>query len=543
MDEVVRIFDTTLRDGEQSPGFSMTPAEKLELARQLEALNVDVIEAGFPISSPGDLESVRAVAREIRQATVAGLARANPRDVEAAIEALRPAAHCRVHVFIATSPIHMEHKLRMTPDQVVAAAEAAVRQARAFTDDVEFSAEDASRSEVEFLCRVFEAVIRAGATVINVPDTVGYTTPHEYAALIRNLRERVAGGDRVTWSVHCHDDLGLAVANSLAAVAAGARQVECTINGIGERAGNAALEEVVMALRTRRDVYGVRTGVDTRRLYMTSRLLTAITGIPVQPNKAIVGENAFAHEAGIHQHGVLANRATYEIMRPEDIGLPTNRLVLGKHSGRHAFRKALEDHGVHLDEAALGRTFARFKALADRKKQVAIEDILALVDEEVRAAPERFHLKAFQVSTGTGSPPAATVTLQSEGGAATEAATGDGPVDALCAAVNRLTGVTAQLTDYAIRAVTGGTDALGEVTVRVREGETVTVGRASSTDVLEASVRAYLDAVNRLVAAREAARQAAGAGARAAAENGATTADAVAPAAQPAAPAGAPTWA
>ncbi|MGQ0568574.1 MAG: 2-isopropylmalate synthase [Armatimonadota bacterium] len=507
MDDLVRIFDTTLRDGEQSPGFSMTPAEKLELARQLEALRVDVIEAGFPISSKGDLDSVRTVAKEVRGVAVAGLARANPKDVDAAIEALQPAAHPRVHVFIATSPIHMQHKLRMTPDEVVVAAEAAVRQARRFTDDVEFSAEDASRSDVEFLCRIFDATIRAGATVINVPDTVGYTTPGEYAALIRSLRERIPSSDRVVWSVHCHDDLGLAVANSLAAVAAGARQVECTINGIGERAGNAALEEIVMALRTRRDAYGPRTGVDTTRLYRTSRLLVAITGIAVQPNKAVVGENAFAHEAGIHQHGVLVNRATYEIMKAEDIGLPTNRLVLGKHSGRHAFRKALEDQGVHLDDQALERTFIRFKALADRKKQVAIEDILALVDEEVRAAPAMYSLEAFQVTTGSGMPPAATVTLRSDSGAATASASGDGPVDALCVAVNRLTGVDAQLVDYAIRAVTGGTDALGEVTARVREGEVLVVGRASSTDVLEASALAYLDGVNRLLAARAAAKK------------------------------------
>ncbi len=502
MDNLVRIFDTTLRDGEQSPGFSMSPAEKLELARQLEALRVDVIEAGFPISSPGDLESVRTVAREVRGATVAGLARANPRDVDAAIEALRPAARPRLHVFIATSPIHMEHKLRLAPGEVVEAAEAAVRRARAFTDDVEFSAEDASRSDVEFLCRIFDVAIRAGATTINVPDTVGYTTPPEYAALIQTLRERIPDSDRVVWSVHCHDDLGLAVANSLAAIAAGARQVECTVNGIGERAGNAALEEIVMALRTRRDAYGVHTRVDATRLYRTSRLLTAITGVAVQPNKAIVGENAFAHEAGIHQHGVLANRATYEIMKPEDIGLPTNRLVLGKHSGRHAFRKALEDQGVRLDAAALDRTFARFKGLADRKKQVAIEDILALVEEEVRAVPARYALRSFMVTTGTRVPPAATVTLRAEAGESTASASGDGPVDALCAAVNELTGVRAQLIDYAIRAVTGGTDALGEVTARVREGDILVVGRASSTDVLEASVMAYLDGVNRLLSAR-----------------------------------------
>ncbi|MDR7554179.1 MAG: 2-isopropylmalate synthase [Armatimonadota bacterium] len=508
MDDHVRIFDTTLRDGEQSPGFSMTPAEKLELARQLEALRVDVIEAGFPISSPGDLEGVRTIARELREVTVAGLARANPKDVEAAIEALRPAARPRVHVFIATSPIHMRDKLRMRPDEVVAAADAAVRQARRFCDDVEFSAEDATRSEIDFLCRIFDVAIRAGATTINVPDTVGYTTPGEYAALFQTLRARIPDSDKVVWSVHCHNDLGLAVANSLAGVGAGARQVECTINGIGERAGNAALEEIVMALRTRRDVFKLATRVDTTKLYRTSRLLTAITGIAVQPNKAVVGENAFAHEAGIHQHGVLVNRATYEIMRPEDVGLPTNRLVLGKHSGRHAFRKALEDHGVRLDEEALSRAFQRFKEVADRKKQVTLDDILALVDEEVRHdVPARFVLRAFQVSTGTASAPAATVTLETPGGVVTEAGTGDGPVDALCAAVNRLTGTAAQLVDYAIRAVTGGTDALGEVTVRVRDGAVVVTGRASSTDILEASVRAYLDAINRLVAAREAAER------------------------------------
>ncbi|OFX26842.1 MAG: 2-isopropylmalate synthase [Armatimonadetes bacterium RBG_16_67_12] len=507
MDDLVRIFDTTLRDGEQSPGFSMTPAEKLELARQLEALRVDVIEAGFPISSAGDMESVRTVAKELRDVTVAGLARANPRDVDAAIEALRLAVRPRIHVFIATSPIHMEHKLRMTPDEVVAAAEAAVRRARQFTGDVEFSAEDASRSEVEFLCRIFDAVIRAGATVINVPDTVGYTTPAEYAVLIRTLRERIPDSDTVTWSVHCHDDLGLAVANSLAAVAAGARQVECTVNGIGERAGNAALEEIVMALRTRRDTYGLRTGIDTSKLYRTSRLLTAVTGVAVQPNKAVVGENAFAHEAGIHQHGVLVNRATYEIMKPEDIGLPTNRLVLGKHSGRHAFRKALEEQGVRLDEDAVEHVFKRFKALADRKKHVAIEDILALVEEEVRAVPASYTLRSFMVTTGTGVPPAATVTLRSERGESTASATGDGPVDALCAAGNHLAGVKAQVLGYHIRAVTGGTDALGEVTARVREDDVVVVGRSSSTDVLEASVLAYLDGVNRLLAARATVQQ------------------------------------
>jgi 2-isopropylmalate synthase len=391
----------------------------------------------------------------------------------------------------------------MGANAVLEAVGRSVARARNLCEDVEWSAEDGSRTEPDFLCRCVESAIHHGARTINIPDTVGYAVPDEFAEIIRMLMNRVPNIDKAVLSVHCHNDLGLAVANSLAAIKAGARQVECTINGIGERAGNAALEEIVMALRTRRDAYGLRTNIDTTKLHRTSNLLTALTGVPVQPNKAIVGENAFAHEAGIHQHGVLVNRATYEIMQPQDIGLPTNRLVLGKHSGRHAFRKALEDHGVHLDDGALHRAFGRFKTVADRKKQVTIEDILALVDEEVRAAPERFTLKSFQVSTGTGSAPAATVTLESEKGVATEAASGDGPVDALCAAVNRLTGVAAQLMDYAIRAVTGGTDALGEVTVRVREGESITVGRASSTDVLEASVRAYLDAVNRLLVARE----------------------------------------
>ena len=499
----IRIFDTTLRDGEQAPGFSMNTAEKLRMARQLESLGVDVIEAGFAIASKGDFEAVRAVAREVRNATVASLSRARKEDIEAAAGALDIAVRPRIHVFLATSDLHLKYKLRIGRQECLETIAEMVSFARARFDEVEFSAEDSSRTEPEFLATAFKTAADAGATVLNVPDTVGYTTPDEYGGLFRGLRAALGDRPNLQWSAHCHNDLGLAVANSLAAVVAGANQVECAVNGIGERAGNAALEEIVMALRTRRDAYGLRTNIDTTKLHRTSNLLTALTGVPVQPNKAIVGENAFAHEAGIHQHGVLVNRATYEIMQPQDIGLPTNRLVLGKHSGRHAFRKALEDHGVHLDDGALNRAFGRFKAVADRKKQVTIEDILTLVDEEVRAAPERFTLKSFQVSTGTGSAPAATVTLESEKGVATEAASGDGPVDALCAAVNRLTGAAAQLMDYAIRAVTGGTDALGEVTVRVREGETITVGRASSTDVLEASVRAYLDAVNRLLVARE----------------------------------------
>ncbi len=499
----IRIFDTTLRDGEQSPGFTMNTQEKLEVARALAALGVDVIEAGFPISSPGDLEGVRLIAREVRGPIIAGLARANRQDIDAAVEAVRDAERPRVHTFIATSPIHMEHKLRMTPEQVYEAAVDAVRYARRFVDDVEFSAEDASRSDPDFLCRVFEAAIAAGASTINVPDTVGYATPEEYAQLIRFLMERVPGSDRVVWSVHCHNDLGLAVANSLAALQVGARQVECTINGIGERAGNAALEEIVMALHTRRNYYNLETRIDTTKLYRTSRLVSAISGVPVQPNKAIVGDNAFAHEAGIHQHGVLMNRQTYEIMTPETVGVPSNKLVLGKHSGRHAFKKALEENGLQLPDADLDRAFQEFKALCDKKKQVTIEDVLALVESEVRTAPQTYVLGAFQVSTGTGRPPQATVTLLRGSDEITQEATGDGPVDALYNAINKVLGIAPSLADYAIRAVTGGTDAVGEATVKVRDGDGLFIGRGTSTDVLEASAKAYLAAVNKLLHERQ----------------------------------------
>jgi 2-isopropylmalate synthase len=442
MGERIRIFDTTLRDGEQSPGFTMNTEEKLEVARALEALRVDVIEAGFPISSKGDLEGVKVIAREVRGATIAGLARANRQDIDAVVEAVREAARPRIHTFIATSPIHMEHKLRMTADQVYEASIEAVRYARRFADDVEFSAEDASRSDPDFLCRVFEGAIAAGATTINVPDTVGYATPEEYASLLRSLMERIPNSDKVVWSVHCHDDLGLAVANSLAAVQVGAGQIECTINGIGERAGNASLEELVMALHTRRNHYGRETGIDTAKIYRTSRLVSAITGIPVQPNKAVVGDNAFAHEAGIHQHGVLANRETYEIMTPEAIGIPSNKLVLGKHSGRHAFKNLLESNGMRLSDADLQRAFEEFKVLCDKKKQVTVDDILALVEGEVRGTPHTYDLKSFHISTSSTLPPMASITLTRGRDLFTQEASGDGPVDAMYNAINQIVGLS-----------------------------------------------------------------------------------------------------
>ncbi len=503
MTDMIRIFDTTLRDGEQSPGFTMNTQEKLEVARALAALRVDVIEAGFPISSPGDLEGVQLIAREIRGPVIAGLARANRADIDAVVEAVRHAERPRIHTFIATSPIHMEHKLRMTPDQVYEASVEAVRYARRFADDVEFSAEDASRSDPEFLCRVFEGVITAGATTINVPDTVGYATPEEYAALLRQMMTRVPNSGRAVWSVHCHNDLGLAVANSLAAVQAGVRQVECTINGIGERAGNASLEELVMALHTRRNYYKIDTGLDTTKIYRTSRLVTAISGVPVQPNKAVVGDNAFAHEAGIHQHGVLMNRETYEIMTPETIGIPSNKLVLGKHSGRHAFKKALEDNGLRLSDDEVLRAFQEFKALCDKKKQVTIEDILSLVETQVPVASQTFSLRAFHISTSSTLPPMASVTLVRGTEQFTQEASGDGPVDAMYNAINKIVGLSPSLADYAIKAVTGGTDAMGEATVKVRDGDGLFVGRGTSTDILEASARAYLSAVNKIIHERQ----------------------------------------
>ena len=493
----ILIFDTTLRDGEQCPGASMNIEEKLQMARALAQLNVDVIEAGFPIASPGDFEAVRAVAQEITGRIICGLARSLEKDIVRAAEALAPAPRKRIHVFCATSEIHRTHKLRKPKDQIIAMSVEGVKLAKTFTDDVEFSPEDASRTEWDFLVEVLTAVIEAGATTLNIPDTVGYAVPYEYGQMIRHLREHVPGIERTVISVHCHNDLGMAVANSLAAVRAGARQVECTINGIGERAGNASLEEVVMALKTRKDVFGADTGIVTQRIYPTSRLLSSLTGLAVQRNKAIVGENAFAHEAGIHQHGVLAFRETYEIMRPQDVGIPASRLVLGKHSGRHAFRDRVEALGYHITDAQLDQAFDQFVRLADKKKNVYDEDIESILEAQAERVTETWTLIALQTMAGTGTTPTATVTLERQGQRITDAATGDGPVDAIYSAIQRITGVELKLTEYQLRAVTGGKEAQGEVTVEVTWDSKKIRARGVSTDIVEASGRAYLAAVNR----------------------------------------------
>ena len=495
----VLIFDTTLRDGEQSPGCTMNGPEKLRVANALAELGVDIIEAGFPIASPGDFESVRQIAREVRGPVIAGLARCNAADIDRAAEAVRDAARPRIHVFLATSAIHREFKLKMAKEQIVARAVEGVSRARDHCGDVEFSPEDASRTELEFLAEVVERAIEAGATTINIPDTVGYAVPSEYAECFAYLRKHVRGIDRVVLSTHCHNDLGLAVANSLAAVAAGARQIECTINGIGERAGNAALEEVVMALTTRANHYGVTTGIQTRRLHPVSRLVSSVTGSAVQANKAIVGENAFAHEAGIHQHGVLQHRDTYEIMRPEDVGLDRNKLVLGKHSGRHAFRQRVEHLGLHLDDSAIESLFESFKALADRKKHVFDADIEALAIAADARHRGRWMLRGMQLTTGSQSIPTASVVLETgDGGEHREAAVGDGPVDAVFKALVNATGLAPTLLRYRVRSVTDGQDAQGEVTLDADHDGRRYHGRAVSTDIIEASALAFLDVLNRI---------------------------------------------
>ncbi|MDR0528589.1 MAG: 2-isopropylmalate synthase [Zoogloeaceae bacterium] len=493
------IFDTTLRDGEQSPGASMTREEKLRVARQLEKMRVDVIEAGFAAASAGDFEAIRAIAENIRESTVCSLARASEQDIERAGEAVRPAERRRIHTFIATSPIHMEKKLRMAPEEVIAQAVKAIGWARRYTDDVEFSAEDAGRSDLDFLCRVFEAAIKAGATTINVPDTVGYNLPDQFSRTLRALIERVSGAERVVWSVHCHNDLGLAVANSLAAVLAGARQVECTINGLGERAGNAALEEVVMTVRTRADIFPVTTWIDTTQIVPASRLVSQITGYPVQPNKAIVGANAFAHESGIHQDGVLKHRETYEIMRAEDVGWKENKLVLGKHSGRNAFRSRLAEIGVVLEsEDALNAAFARFKELADKKHEIFDEDLQALVSNEAVPARETYRLNYSRVTSETGETPRARVILGVEGEEKTAEAEGSGPVDAAFKAIERVAQSGAKLLLYSVNAITTGTDAQGEVTVRLAAENRIVNGQGADTDIVVASAKAYLNALNKL---------------------------------------------
>ena len=500
MSDRLMIFDTTLRDGEQSPGASMTREEKMRIAKQLERLKVDVIEAGFPASSNGDFEAVRAIAQAIKDSTVCGLARANEADVRRAGDALKGAASGRIHTFIASSPIHMQMKLRMTPEEVLAQAVKAVKWAREYTGDVEFSPEDAGRSEPDFLCRLLEAAIKAGATTVNIPDTVGYTMPWQFGVLIKTLRERVPNSDKAVWSVHCHNDLGMAVANSLSAVMHGARQVECTINGLGERAGNASLEEIVMAVRTRKDVFPCATRIDTTQIVPASKLVSGITGFPVQPNKAIVGANAFAHESGIHQDGVLKHRETYEIMRAEDVGWNANKLVLGKLSGRNAFKTRLAELGIDLGtEEALNHAFARFKDLADKKGEVFDEDLHALASDE-QVTPEREHYKlvALKVVSETGEVPHAAVTLIVGDAEHSVQTRGDGPIDAAFRAIELMAHSKAKMLLYSVNAITTGTDAQGEVTVRLERAGRIVNGLGADTDILVASAKAYINALNKL---------------------------------------------
>ena len=495
------IFDTTLRDGEQSPGASMTKDEKVRIAKALEKMRVDVIEAGFPIASLGDFESVHAVASVIKDSTICGLARALEKDIARAGEALKPAESSRIHTFIATSPIHMEMKLRMQPDQVLEQAVRSVKQARGLTDNVEFSPEDAGRSDLDFLCRIIEAVIDAGATTINIPDTVGYNIPHQFGDLIRNLLERIPNSDKAIFSVHCHNDLGLAVGNSLAAVLNGARQVECTINGLGERAGNASLEEVIMAVRTRQDIFPCDTTLDATQIMPCSRLVSSITGFPVQPNKAIVGANAFAHESGIHQDGVLKSRETYEIMRAQDVGWSANRMVLGKHSGRNAFKTRMKELNIDFDsEQELNDTFSRFKDLADKKHEIFDEDLQALVAESNWSAEnERFKLVSLKVCSETGETPNASLVLSVGDKEVDAKSDGSGPVDAVFRAVESVVNSETELQLYSVNAITSGTDAQGEVTVRLEKAGRIVSGQGADTDIVIASAKAYINALNKLV--------------------------------------------
>ncbi len=506
MADRVYIFDTTLRDGEQSPGASMNTEEKLEIARQLVRLGVDVIEAGFPISSPGDFESVKRVGEEVGDAVVVcGLSRAVPKDIEVAAEALKSAKRPRIHTGIGVSESHLRDKLRITREEALERAVAAVKLARKFVDDVEFYAEDAGRAEPEFLYRMVEAAIRAGATVVNIPDTTGYSYPEVFGELIRGLMEHVDGIEDVTVSVHCHNDLGMATANALAGVRAGARQVECTINGIGERAGNTALEEVVMALKARRDVFGVETGINTREIMRTSRLVSSITGIRVQPNKAIVGANAFAHSSGIHQDGVLKERTTYEIIDPAEVGAGTSRIVLTARSGRHALRHRLEELGFPLDDAEFERVYEAFLDVADKKKEVYDEDLEAIVGESERTLHETYHLQQVHVSCGEPGIPTATVELvAADGRHLIDSSHGNGPVDAVYNAINRIVQVPNDLTEFSVQSVTRGIDAIGEVTIRIRaEDGQVFTGRGAHPDIIVASAKAYTNALNRLLSAQK----------------------------------------
>jgi 2-isopropylmalate synthase len=498
--ERVSIFDTTLRDGEQSPGASMNVEEKLIIARQLARLDVDIIEAGFAISSPGDFEAVKRIGREIEGPVICSLARAKPEDIDRAWEALKDAARPRIHTFISTSDIHLKHQFRMTREEAKKRAVEMVARAEGYVDDVEFSPMDASRSDREYLYEVLEAVIDAGATTVNIPDTVGYSIPSEFGALIKGIKENVSNIKKAVISVHCHNDLGLAVANSLAAVMNGARQVECTVNGIGERAGNASLEEIVMILRTRKDILHLDTKIIIEHIYPTSRLISSITGMMVQPNKAIVGDNAFAHESGIHQDGLLKEKATYEIMSPESIGLTQSTLVMGKHSGRHAFKARLKELGYEMSDENLNKAFERFKILADQKKEVFDEDIEAIVADEVLRIeiPDRFKLDKLNVVSGTESTPTATVEMYIEGRHVKETGFGDGPVDAAYKTIAKMTKTRSKLLRYSVNAITGGTDAQGDVTVRLQENDNIVLGQGAHTDIIVASAKAYINALNKL---------------------------------------------
>jgi len=503
MTDRVIIFDTTLRDGEQSPGASMNLSEKLEVARALQALKVDVIEAGFPISSPGDFESVKTVAREIKGPAVAGLARANDKDIDRCWEAVQHSDRPRIHTFIATSDIHIEKKLKKTREQVIDLAVRAVARAKGYCDDVEFSCEDAARSDRDYLCKIVEAVIEAGAKTINIPDTVGYSNPWEFGELIRHLIEKTPNSSKAIFSVHCHNDLGLAVANSLAALKAGARQAECTINGIGERAGNASMEEIVMNLRTRKDYFGLECAIDTTQIYRASRLVSSVTGIMVQRNKAVVGENAFAHEAGIHQDGIIKHRQTYEIMTPESVGWKGTSMVMGKHSGRNAFTKRLKELGFELSQESLEKCFEQFKVLADKKKTIYDADLIAIAEDQAYAYPEKYRLEYIQTTSGNTTVPTAMVKIKRGEEILQGAATGDGPVDAAYEAIKTLTGTTSKMVHFSIQSITGGTDAVGEVLVTLEEDGRRVTGRGHNTDVIVASALAYVDALNRLEFKRE----------------------------------------
>ena len=502
MEKIIKIFDTTLRDGEQSPGCSMNLTEKIEMAQQLERMNVDIIEAGFAAASPGDLHSIQEISKNVKNCTVTSLARAHKGDIDKAWESLKFAAHPRIHVFLATSPLHMEYKLKMTEEEVISTAEEMVAYAKSKCADIEFSAEDATRSNVDFISRVIDGAIKAGATTVNIPDTVGYTTPDEYYNFITAIIEKCPALKTVDISVHCHNDLGLGVANSIAAIKAGATQIECTVNGIGERAGNAALEEIVMALKIRKDILNADTRIDTKQIYRSSNLLSRITGIKVQPNKAVVGDNAFSHESGIHQHGVLNNRETYEIMTPESIGLETNKLVLGKHSGRHAFNDKLKQLGYELNQEELNEAFKEFKDLADKKKDVYDKDIDALVSKQMIKIPKTYELEKYVINSGNIITPTTSITIRKGNEILQEVAAGDGPIYASFKAIEKIIGKNMVLEDFSVNAITEGEDALGDATVKLRDEDNLYIGRGLSTDIIESSIIAYINAVNKMAYAK-----------------------------------------